>query len=219
MPVSPSTSTSISASANWRTTWRSRCIGGLSPVSGSSAGASASARKRRLSITSARWSSDRRTAATRWSVANGLVRKSAAPARIAATAIATSPCPVIRMTGISRSMPVTAASNSSPSMCGIRMSLTTMPGNPVSIAASAWSARANGRTSSPARSSACAVASRSVSSSSTKRTALMPSSTARRRWRPTRSGDGRCRRPGRGRYRARSPARGPVRRASRSRTA
>jgi len=48
--------------------------------------------------------------------------------RIASTAIGTSPCPVIMITGSELSAPISFFRNAMPPMPGILMSVTTMPG-------------------------------------------------------------------------------------------
>ncbi len=59
---------------------------------------------------------------------NGFSRKSNAPTRIASTAIGTSPCPVIMITGRPESTLISRFRNCIPSMPGIFMSDTTTPG-------------------------------------------------------------------------------------------
>ena len=76
-PVSPRTSTSMSASATWRIVSRSRRMPGVSPISGRSAGVSAAAaRSARFSSTSRRISAARPTAPVRRSMSKGLEMKS-----------------------------------------------------------------------------------------------------------------------------------------------
>ncbi len=69
---------------------------------------------------------------------NGFSRKSKAPTRIASTAMGTSPCPVIMITGRPESWPIRRFRNAIPSMPGILMSLTTTPwkSGPITFSAS-----------------------------------------------------------------------------------
>ncbi len=59
---------------------------------------------------------------------NGFSRKSNAPTRIASTAMGTSPWPVIMITGSAESWLISRLSSAIPSMPGMRMSVTTTPG-------------------------------------------------------------------------------------------
>ena len=59
---------------------------------------------------------------------NGFSKKSNAPKRIASTAIGTSPCPVIIITGKLLSIPLTFLRNCIPSIPGILISVTMIPG-------------------------------------------------------------------------------------------
>ena len=58
----------------------------------------------------------------------GFSRKSKAPTRIASTAMGTSPCPVIMITGKVLSLPISFLRNCIPSMPGILISEITIPG-------------------------------------------------------------------------------------------
>ena len=58
---------------------------------------------------------------------NGFSKKSNAPKRIASTAIGTSPCPVIIITGKLLSIPLTFFRNCIPSIPGILISVTMIP--------------------------------------------------------------------------------------------
>ena len=68
----------------------------------------------------------------------GFSMKSMAPIRIASTAMGTSPWPVIRITGRPESSPIRRLRKAIPSMPGIRISETTMPGqsDPMTFSAS-----------------------------------------------------------------------------------
>ena len=72
----------------------------------------------------------------------GFSMKSMAPRRIASTAMGTSPWPVIMMTGRLLSSCIRRLRNAIPSMPGMRMSLTTTPGQSGPITFSASSALA-----------------------------------------------------------------------------
>ena len=77
---------------------------------------------RRLDWVARRASSDMRSGS------NGFSRKSKAPSCIASTAIGTSPCPVIMITGRAPSWLISRRRSDMPSMPGILMSEMTMPG-------------------------------------------------------------------------------------------
>lgn len=128
VPVSPSISRSMSAPASVAIIARSRRIAGDAPISASLSSASAAARRRRFSSASARVCPARVTLAIRSAGSNGLVRKSHAPAFSASTAIATSPCPVIRITGSASSRAASVRNSSIPDTSGRRTSVTTTPG-------------------------------------------------------------------------------------------
>ena len=87
---------------------------------------------------------------------------------MACTASGTSPCPVINSTGSSLSRPCSCSSSCRPSMPGIRISLTTTPGQSVGMRSARPWASASATTLSPARSSVWLRAWRRCASSSTR---------------------------------------------------
>ena len=168
VPVSPRISTWPSAWATSRIASRSFSIVGLVPIS------------RRIitlpslsSRLSARASSVRpRAWAARWQISasrsgsKGFSTKSKAPMRIASTAIGTSPCPVIRITGRPGSTDCSRRSSAMPSIPGMRMSEITTPPKSAWIAFSAASAPSKLSGSKPESCSHCATLSRMSASSS-----------------------------------------------------
>ena len=123
-----------------------------------------------FSRTSCRWLMARLVMSTKRSGSNGFSMKSNAPSRMARTAVAMSPWPVIRMTGISASILRASLRNARPSILGMRMSDTTTPDQPLRRRSRAESASSNTSTRMSASSRVCCAASRTSGSSSTKRT-------------------------------------------------
>ena len=168
VPVSPRISTCPSAWATSRMLSRSFSIAGLAPISRRmiTAPSAISRRSARVSSVRARASAAFWHSSASRSGSNGFSTKSKAPIRIASTAIGTSPCPVIRITGRPGSTDCSRRSSAMPSMPGILMSVTTMPGKSGASDFSALSAASKRSGSNPDNCSHCATLSRMSASSS-----------------------------------------------------
>src|SRR5215471_9323304 len=114
-----------------------------------------------------------RIALTKISSGNGFSMKSTAPAFIASTASATSACPVMMITGILEPSFLSFLSNCSPSIPGIRTSLTIQPFDPWSNFSRKADADSYTLTANPAVPSRNASARRTCSSSSIKCTTAL----------------------------------------------
>ena len=130
VPVSPSISTWPSACPRSKISSRNRSMTPLAPTSLSIMELPEESSRR-----SCRLSKTRRRARVAFlaksvivSGLKGFSKKSKAPMRMASTAMGTSPCPVIMITGRLLSMPLTFRRNCIPSMPGILMSVTMIPG-------------------------------------------------------------------------------------------
>ena len=130
VPVSPSIRTCPSAWPRSRISSRRRSITGDDPISFfmMPVPSDSSRRRARLSSVRRRLPTARLASSVMRSGLKGFSRKSKAPTRMASTAMGTSPCPVIMMTGNALSTLIRRLRNCIPSMPGILMSLTTTPG-------------------------------------------------------------------------------------------
>ncbi|MNE12339.1 hypothetical protein D3C80_1051330 [compost metagenome] len=174
LPVSPRISTSALVRASAATCWRRRAMPGDRPIRRPSRASRPDRvwRSWRFSSTRRRMARARRTPSSRVSLGKGFSRKSQAPARIACTASGTSPWPVIRITGSSPSRSCTWPSSCRPSRPGMRMSLTTTPGQSAGRASATPRASPSACTRRPARSRVWLSAWRRCGSSSISSTSV-----------------------------------------------
>ena len=126
LPLSPVTRTVASVGATRATRSKTRCIGALSPTKPSKPSrASRSWRSRRTSSSRRDCLSARSSERASWSGANGLVRKSKAPARRVAIAVSMLPKPVTTITGVRGWFWTTRSHSSIPFMPFMFRSVTT----------------------------------------------------------------------------------------------
>ena len=142
VPVSPWIRTWPSAWETSRIVSRRASTAGLLPMNRLSrtVPSDSSRRSARDSSVRSRAASALWQSSARISGSKGFSTKSKAPMRIASTAIGTSPCPVIRITGMPGSTDWSLRRSAMPSMPGMRMSLTTTPGKSELSSLSAGSA-------------------------------------------------------------------------------